>query len=363
MVKTMVGLVMKYSIAISLLSPFLTGATGLDGQVIGKDLCACSPSTYEFTLDFGLFCPPVNVTESDAIDQTSCVITSFGDPNVTDLVPVSVQSIDILELGQGLRVLVQESILGNYSDGDSFAYTSLSATPHEITAPDEVPRAIQINIVGMNQFDEALINVYIITFTNDCGAFPLLLEGQSAGWTHFTRIEPPGREVCPLGSADVPTGTPTLGILVSADPTQSTSSVPTLSPSVSTLSRSPDTNTTAVPTITPVTASPTVAASNLTPTTSPVVGTFAPTITTPVVTMSPTSAAPLTSLPPTFADTPAPTAVPTTTLVPDPPIHISMSLSMSMSLAVARGELLGEFGEVLPKVSRSIGFLALAACC
>jgi hypothetical protein len=361
MVKAMVGLVMKYSIVISLLSPLLTGSTGADGQVIGKDLCACSPSTYEFTLDFGLFCPPVNVTESDAIDQTSCVITSFGDPNVTDLVPVSVQSIDILELGQGLRVLVQESILGNYSDGDSFAYTSLSATPHEITAPDEVPRAIQINIVGMNQFNEALINVYIITFTNDCGAFPLLLEGQSAGWTHFTQIEPPGKEVCPLGSADVPTGTPTSGILVSADPTQSTSSVPSLSPSISTLSPSSDTNTTPVPTITPVKTSPTVAAGNLTPTTSPIVGTFGPTA--PVVTMSPTSAAPLTSLPPTFADKPAPTATPTTTLVPDPPIHISMSLSMSMSIAVARGELLGEFGAVLPKVSHSIGFLALAACC
>jgi hypothetical protein len=189
---------MKCTVATFLGVIFASSTRGAKSQVIiGKDLCACSPSIYEFTLDFDRSCPPANLTGIDTVDNTSCVITAFGDPNVTDLVPVSVQSIDILELGQGLRVLIQEKINANLSNGDSFVYTSLSAFPEEIKEPDEVPRAIQINIVGMNQFNESLINVYLITFTNACDDFPLLLEGQSAGWTVFSRLNPPLREICP----------------------------------------------------------------------------------------------------------------------------------------------------------------------
>jgi hypothetical protein len=152
---------------------------------IGVDVCACSPSTYEFTLDFSLTCPPVNITRGDAIAATTCLVSPFGDPEVTDLIPVSVQTIDILELNQNLDIIVQENIAGSFGDGDTFVYTSISALPDQITSPLDIPRAIQLNIVGVNQFDEPIINVYLITFTNDCGFSPVLFEGQSAGWTVF----------------------------------------------------------------------------------------------------------------------------------------------------------------------------------
>jgi hypothetical protein len=163
----------------------LASSTGASGQVIGVDVCACSPNTYEFTFDFSLFCPPVNITLGDAVSATSCLVSPFGNPDVTDLIPVAVQSIDVLELGQDLRVLVQEQIEGNFADGDSFQYTSVISNPENIGGPVDIPRAIQLNIVGVNQLDELIINVYIITFTNDCGSYPVLQEGQSAGWTRF----------------------------------------------------------------------------------------------------------------------------------------------------------------------------------
>jgi hypothetical protein len=158
------------------------------GQEIGVDICACQPATIEFTLDFALFCPPVNITAGDAVAATSCSVNPFGDPSVTDLVPVSVQSIDILELNQNLQILVQENIAGSFKDGDSFSYVSIAALPGEITDPDNIPRAIQINLIGVNQLDEPIINIFIITFTNDCGVYPVLYDGQSAGWVRFVSI-------------------------------------------------------------------------------------------------------------------------------------------------------------------------------
>jgi hypothetical protein len=156
-------------------------------QEIGTELCSCSPSTYSFTLDFSLFCPPVNITIGDAVQATSCLVSPFGNPQVENLVPEEVQSIDILELGQDLRVLVQENLEGSFADGDTFSYTSITSTPGNIVSSVEIPRALQLNIVGVNANDEPIINVYIITFTNDCGAYPVLQEGQSAGWTRFVR--------------------------------------------------------------------------------------------------------------------------------------------------------------------------------
>jgi hypothetical protein len=162
-----------------LLSSLLTGASG-------QDICACSPSTYDFVFDFNLFCPPVNITVGDGVQETSCSVTPFDDPNVIDLIPVSVQSIDILELGQDLSAIVQKNIVGSFVNGDSFRYEA--NLPDQMTSPNDIPRAIQININGLNVNDDAIINVAIITFTNDCGTYPVLFHGQSIGWYFFVSI-------------------------------------------------------------------------------------------------------------------------------------------------------------------------------
>jgi hypothetical protein len=107
----------------------------------------------------------------------------FGNEFVTDLVPASVQDIQIVELNQRLQVLVQETISGEFQDGDSFEYESIVSTPGAIEDTTDLPRAIQLNIIGTNAQNEAIINIYIITFTNNCGAYPAFENGASAGWT------------------------------------------------------------------------------------------------------------------------------------------------------------------------------------
>jgi len=156
-----------------------------EGQTIGVDICSCAPREYNFELDFSLFCPPVNITTGDAVAATTCLVGPQQDPNVADLIPVAVQKIEIFELNQRLQISVQEVISGSFGDGDTFSYESIAALPGEIVDPNNLPRAIQINIEGINQSDEAIINSFLITFTNQCGRFPVLFEGQSAGWTRF----------------------------------------------------------------------------------------------------------------------------------------------------------------------------------
>jgi hypothetical protein len=169
---------------VGILPFFASRALGQD-FIIGEDRCGCSPPTYQFTLYFSLFCPPINLTPSDSVASASCLISPFGDPSVSDLVPVVVNQIDVIELGQDISILVQEIIDGDFLDGDVFDYESITNTPEKIVESSDVPRSLQLNLIGENTLGEELINVFIITFTNDCDAYPVITESQSAGWTVF----------------------------------------------------------------------------------------------------------------------------------------------------------------------------------
>jgi hypothetical protein len=164
---------------------FLAVILPSSGQQIGIDVCSCAPSDYEFQFDFTLFCPPINITQGDAVTSTSCMVSPFEDPAVGDLVPVAVQEIVVLELDQNLDVLVREEIAGNFKDGDTFRYTSVAAEPGSIVEPRNLPRAIQYNIVGINILDQTITNIVLITFSNSCQAYPVLIPGQYAGWVRF----------------------------------------------------------------------------------------------------------------------------------------------------------------------------------
>lgn len=193
-------------------SDIATTTRDLQDQEIGIEICSCAPNSYEFTLDFALTCPPVNITLGDAVAATTCMVSPFGDPEVSDLVPISVSSVDVLELNQNLQVINQENIGADFLDGDTFSYISYAAIPGMTVNPVDLPRAIQLNIVGKNKDGDEIINVYLITFTNSCGAYPVLSEGQFAGWTRFSDLGPPNKELCPAAPAPItkpPTKPPT----------------------------------------------------------------------------------------------------------------------------------------------------------
>eukprot|EP00536_Pseudo-nitzschia_multiseries_P013574 jgi/Psemu1/290938/fgenesh1_pg.588_\ len=294
---------------ITLLAVLLLSSRTTDGQDVGSEICNCSPSSYEFQLDFSLVCPPVNITIGNAIEATSCLVSPFGNLNANnDLVPVAVENIDILELGQNLRVLSQTKIDDRLVDGDIFTYQSAFATPEDVTSVEEVVRAVQVNMVGINSAGDRVIGVFIVTFTNGCGSYPVFEKGQSAGWTKFIDFGQASPELCAAASVSTtpsptkspvmtPTNSPTAKITPS--PTKSPVMTPTNSPTAK-ITPSP-TNATPAP-VSKITPSPT----NATPAPVSTVVTFDPTD-------SPTREQTQTDDPtaPPFVETKAPTETPT----------------------------------------------------
>lgn len=168
----------------------LLGAVAGQGP-IGTDICGCQPATYTFTLDFGLICDDTDVA-GPGINGTACLteVRRQSDTSDEDLVPVTVQNIQIFELDQSLQVSSQTVRSGTFTDGSTFTYTSIISTMNSGSPPASLPRGLQLVITGLNENEESTVNTFVITYTNDCGVFPILTEGQTAGWVIFVRNEP-----------------------------------------------------------------------------------------------------------------------------------------------------------------------------
>jgi len=281
-------------------------------RAMSQDVCSCSPSKYSFTLDLSLTCPPVNVTRNPGIAATFCQISPFGNAGseIEDLVPVEIENIEILELGQEFEVLSQQNITGLSVDGDTFDYTSIVANEGN----EDITKVIQLNIFASNAGGEPIVNFFAISFSNVCDEFPALIEGESAGWVHFTKLEPPATASCPAVSVGVPTDSPQISGAPSASVTDP-SDVTTGEPSTSVTTDSSD--------VTTGLTSISVTDPSGDPTGEP--STFVTTVTSGDPTEAPTTSAS------TGAPTPEATIV--TTIVP--PMSMDM---MSMDLILARVE-------------------------
>ena len=158
--------------------------------MIGTDICGCQPATYTFTFDFDLVCDDTTV-EGSGINETACLTEIRGQDEVPaeDLVPLSVQNVQIFELDQDLQVVAQTVRTGPFTNGDTFTYTSIISTMTDDLNPQSLPRGLQVVITGLNSKEQSTVNTYIITYTNDCGIFPILTEGQQAGWTIFVSCD------------------------------------------------------------------------------------------------------------------------------------------------------------------------------
>lgn len=169
--------------------------------------CACSPASYEFTFDMSLTCPPVDISPN-GVKSTYCAISQYGGPDdtITDLVPVEVYDIQILEILNNSTLIQNIDSNGSYFDGDSFTFSSIV---QRYSGVGDVPRVLQFNIYAQNTEGQPIINILAIEFTNDCTVYPVLEEGSSAGWLSFTKLEAPPRMACPLVPTESPTVSPT----------------------------------------------------------------------------------------------------------------------------------------------------------
>jgi len=176
-------------------------------EIIVDDVpvCGCSSSTYTFVLDFGLSCSPQNITTGSGVSSVSCLISPFGAPT-TNLDPVIIDSISIIELDQFNNVIVETRINGEFLNGDSFSYSSILNNPDDITSSRQIPKSLQLNLNGKNKEGIMLINVFVLQFSNECGIYPIIQNGESVGWSVFSQMTGPMLRFCPTrgGSSFTP---------------------------------------------------------------------------------------------------------------------------------------------------------------
>lgn len=174
---------------ISIFALFFIGLETSNAQEIGLDICACQPAVYEFTLDFDLTCADLDVG-GPGISDTTCLTELRGEENQddADLRPVTVSQVSIFELDQNLDVIAQTVKSGTFLSGSMFTYTSIIATEPDMLNPESLPRGLQVVFIGNNALNQAVVNTFAILYNNDCGVFPLLREGQIAGWSIFVSL-------------------------------------------------------------------------------------------------------------------------------------------------------------------------------
>lgn len=163
---------------------------------VGVTLCACNPAVYTFELVFDAVCDDTNV-EGLGIENSDCFVSPAGiEQEIETFRPVSVTGVDILELDQTLVPFAFQPIRGAFRDGDTFTYTSVTATDPNLPL-ERLPGGFQMNILGTNELDQDIQNVWIITFTNECGIFPIFTVGEQIGWTRLVDITLPENQYCP----------------------------------------------------------------------------------------------------------------------------------------------------------------------
>jgi len=212
------------SVALVLVSCLL-GTTVVEPQQVGVDICACQPATYEFVFDFDLTCDDSNVG-GPGINASACVLNTDQDRNVTDFTPVIVTRILILELNQNFEVIAQTPIVDGFTNGQVFRYTSVIAGETSSIAPEDIPKGLQLSMAGRNGDEEDLVNFWLILYDNNCGVFPVVLEGQRIGWTIFGGLSSPPVDLCPL-AAGPPSQMP-----LSESPSESPSASPSVPPAL-----------------------------------------------------------------------------------------------------------------------------------
>ena len=156
--------------------------SSVSAQVPGVDVFICSPTAFKFQLNFSASCPG-NVVPSPGIQGVDCF---YIQNSTTNLPPVSVTQIQVIELDLNLENAFVQNYIGNFEDGDSVEYTSLSAT--DITNPSKIPGGIQLNVRGINTAGVSVTNSFIVDYTNSGTDTPIFEVGNQIGWIVFVSI-------------------------------------------------------------------------------------------------------------------------------------------------------------------------------
>ena len=134
-------------------------------QLIGVDICACLPTTVTFRLNYTFDCDASNVA-GPGINDTSCLIETRGNENVTDYVPTSISIVEVFELNENLEVVGSSTYDEGYFDGSEITYTSIvERDPNSVASLSTLPRGFQVWLTAVNAVEQTIVNLLAITYT------------------------------------------------------------------------------------------------------------------------------------------------------------------------------------------------------
>jgi hypothetical protein len=179
------------------------------------------------------------------IDGATCMITS-DNPNVTDFVPVLVETVQFFELNLDLEALNIDFRLDmELEDGDTISFTSKAAEE-----PGVILGGLFIRLAGVNAQGQPVQLQWVVKYANICDSLAFY-EGDSIGWTEFEALSDPPPNRCdaslsvtrpptgPTGGSVVPTAAPSrtpsdmfLSVAPSPILVPAPSSLPSIAPSL-----------------------------------------------------------------------------------------------------------------------------------
>jgi hypothetical protein len=137
----------------------------VSAQLIGVDICACLPTTVSLRLNFTFVCDESNVF-GPGINDTTCLIDTRGNENVTDFTPTIVSTVQIFELNEKREVVGDSIYEEGYIDGSEITYTSIVVRdPESVSSLTTLPRGFQIWVTGVNTAEETIVNILAILYT------------------------------------------------------------------------------------------------------------------------------------------------------------------------------------------------------
>ena len=158
---------------------FVLGTLVMQSNAQGAgEVCGCTPSFWEFILDFSLPCDD-NAFNSTGIQDQPCEIRNLADG--TDESFVGTVSIGIVELDQMLSDGFQE-IKTDVANGQSFTFRSILSEPENVSEAS-IPSAIVVTINGQNAAGDSLRATWSLRFTNSCLVYPVVAGGERTGLT------------------------------------------------------------------------------------------------------------------------------------------------------------------------------------
>jgi hypothetical protein len=143
--------------------------------------CACQPVAFELVFDFSSNCEDSDFSSgSPGIEEFTCNVEP---PDLADMSPTKVTQVTITEVDENNQPINEQEYTGEFQEGESLFFNSSIAD-----GMSEIPRGLTVVMIGESANGTEIINLWVMLFSGSCEEYPIIQEGNKAGWTTFVSL-------------------------------------------------------------------------------------------------------------------------------------------------------------------------------